>query len=70
MNTTMSLMLTSEEYVKGGGNECPHCRSGNIVAQSHDMNLESGVLEQEVLCYACGNSWTDNYTITLTGYTA
>ena len=47
------------EYIRGGGNQCPHCKSEEIEAGQSDF--EAGVCWQVVRCPACGESWHDVY---------
>jgi transposase-like protein len=57
-------MITDEaklKYIKGGGNHCPYCESGDIESGPIDYgNLLSAI----VTCGRCHKTWIDFYQIT------
>lgn len=65
----MTPYLTPKEYAERGGSDCPCCGSKEIHATSHNLIIEHGALSQNVKCCDCGGEWTEEYTVTLTGYT-
>jgi DNA-directed RNA polymerase subunit RPC12/RpoP len=56
--------MTQEEYIRDP-NQCPHCRSRNIVGRS-GLDAEAGVAWQVIGCRDCGARWQDEYK--LVGY--
>lgn len=59
-------MLTNEQYVEGGGEQCPFCgRIGTIRANS-PRSIDH---RQRMACMECGSEWVDHYRTTLAGFT-
>lgn len=56
--------VSSEEYVKEGGNKCPFCGATDI--NGHAVEIDAGIAYQPVDCSECGKEWTDQYS--LVGY--
>lgn len=50
-----------EVYIKKGGTECPYCGNNHLVGSSYDN--ESGVVTQNITCFACEKSWCDVYRL-------
>lgn len=51
-----------ERYIQQGGPSCPFCGDLNIEGQNCEFDV--GIMWQEVKCLACGETWTDDYTLT------
>ena len=49
-------------YVINEGSHCPFCGSLNIEGEGHDY--EGNMFFENVNCNACGEEWTDEYTLT------
>lgn len=64
MSDEVIEQMTEAEYVAGGGQECPYCRSRDITAGSFDSDLDSAW--QAVECLSCEKTWQDVYR--LVGY--
>lgn len=62
--------LTNNEYVERKGLVCPHCLSNDIQCTLHNLEIEEGMLYQNVLCFTCGEEWTEKYQLALVGYTS
>lgn len=61
------MSITNEEYIEGGGEQCPACgRIGTIQANGP----LSSDLRQPMACIVCGSEWIDHYQLALTQYTA
>lgn len=59
------MKLTQEQvddYVSGGGIECPFCKSENIIGGDTDIN--DGITTQPLVCHNCDEMWTDIYKMT------
>lgn len=56
------MTMTKEEYVAKGGNQCPHCGSGELEGDA--IQSDSAVAWQEVTCNGCGEIWQDTYQLT------
>lgn len=54
-------MLAQEEYVNGGGNQCPVCKSTNI--EGHRIQIDSCGAWQDIRCNKCNAIWTDIYKL-------
>lgn len=54
-------MLTSEQYQKKGGTECPVCGSTDIEGDS--IEVDTGCAHQEVRCLECSACWFDTYRL-------
>lgn len=50
-----------EKYIAGGGNHCPFCNSQDI--EGHFVEIDSRGAAQLVSCNACGERWTDIYSL-------
>ena len=57
----MFTQKQANEYVAGGGGNCPHCGSEQIVGGS--IEIDAGRAYQEITCQACEASWVDGYTL-------
>lgn len=55
----MTMKLTSEEYTKQGGVNCPFCGSSNITTEPFDGEAQT----QEVYCNDCDSRWYDIYEL-------
>jgi hypothetical protein len=55
-------MMSDQEYVKAGGNKCPHCGSGQVSADS-GVEVEGATAWQEVGCGDCQETWHDVYKL-------
>ena len=55
-------MLTNEEYISTGGNQCPRCESNNIHAGEHEF-FEHAAFAQEINCHDCGFEWYEEYKL-------
>jgi hypothetical protein len=51
-----------QEYIKKGGNSCPHCKALDI--KGGDVEMDGDTLRQKVVCCECKAEWTDVYTLT------
>ena len=58
--------LTSEQYAKTGGVDCPACGESGGVDSYSNVKIDGGVAWQDCECSNCGASWTDQYK--LVGY--
>jgi transposase-like protein len=61
----MSKELTEKqkkEYVNGGYNNCPYCKSDNI--HSYVFGKDDNWVECRVTCEQCETTWKDIYTLT------
>jgi transcription elongation factor Elf1 len=57
--------LTPEQkkvYLATGGAKCPFCGSDDIESSAGDT--DANYTTREVACGACGEEWTDVYTLT------
>lgn len=54
-NPKRKLPMTSEEYIKKGGEQCPFCCSLHII------NME---IYQKKKCQSCGRKWLEEYVLT------
>ena len=50
-----------ESYLDSGGAFCPFCMASN--PEGGDIDIEYGAVYQEVRCLACGEKWTDVYSL-------
>lgn len=60
----MSQNLSYEavrEYVDGGAENCPYCKSADIEGGERDYGGSD--LYQEITCKTCGESWSDHYKV-------
>jgi len=45
--------------------QCPKCKADTVDAEYGDFDpVESGDIEQRVLCTACGQQWVDVFSLT------
>lgn len=51
-----------ETYIKLGGVRCPHCLSDRL--QNKEVYREGNFFYQDVECSNCGETWSDQYTLT------
>lgn len=58
-------MITSREYVKRAGQDCPNC-GGPHVQGDRSVEVDGGTAWQNCSCTECEATWTDNYK--LVGY--
>jgi len=54
-------MLSSQDYVSHGGNNCPHCNSTDIEGGSFETD-DFGAW-RKVECNECGSTWEDIYNL-------
>lgn len=57
----MAQQMTSLEYVESAGNECPFCRSRNIIG--HNIDSDCDYAWRKVECNNCGKLWTENFKL-------
>ena len=50
-----------QDYIDGGGNNCPFCGDWDIVGGDRDM--DGGIMSQEIECSKCGQQWQDLYKL-------
>lgn len=55
-------MITEQEYIENGGNNCPYCNSDDIESQTPE--LENGFVFVEVCCNSCEKYWIEEFTMT------
>lgn len=55
--------MTNEEYIASAGNECPCCKSRNIMSVG-EMNTDCDYAWRQAECHDCGALWTENYQMT------
>ena len=55
-------MLTEQEYIERGGNNCPKCESDDI--EGGIVQVDSNTAYQDVSCNECETEWRDFYTLT------
>jgi len=60
------MALTEQQHAENEGGYCPFCNDNNIVGS--ELNIEGGVITQDVWCNECNKEWTDIFT--LVGYQA
>jgi hypothetical protein len=48
-------------YLKNDGERCPICQSSDLEGES--LEVEASKVYQNVSCFVCGASWTDEYTL-------
>jgi len=51
-----------KEYLQGGGNHCPYCKSDNL--STGEKNFDDRYATVNVVCDDCAKEWTDIYTMT------
>jgi len=56
-------MLTDEQYVRAGGNICPHCHSCDIEGLAATLETDDHGAGQTVKCHDCGRQWIDQYQL-------
>ena len=54
-------IMNVSDYVKVGGNKCPHCQSHDIQAESPDF--DGSQIYCDVVCNSCNATWTDVYRL-------
>ena len=55
-------LMSDDEYVERGGNECPHCRSRDITTKDNG-ELDGSRYVVGVICQDCGREWEDIYRL-------
>lgn len=53
-----------DAYVRAGGNACPHCGSRSMTSEIVQYDRLSGVIDVEVECMKCKESWVDKFSLT------
>lgn len=54
--------MSSDFYIRDGGNRCPHCRSNNI--SGRHIETDDASAWRVVECEDCEKSWTEVFTMT------
>jgi transposase-like protein len=56
-------MMSSEEYKRSLGTQCPYCESRNLEDEAPSEFTGTGDIETKVTCEDCGKSWLEVYRL-------